>query len=236
MDLAGTRRMPLQKIVSRPSRGGRDDSSPTKHERIVDDVGRVRGAAHARLGFAAREALRAIDRHDRRRLAHPSEAGVGRRLRVEMQDVERSAFEFQARDSTPGQQTDVQLLAPAPQIDVCRQAAARREPKAEHAASCTIRPAQLAAQVDVHGVDAGKQCGHVAKEPAHGPVPEDPRIEEQHAPRRVRHEASSPRSSRCRTAFGAIGARRQPGSAGQSTACGPGGYSRLRRPRGRWPQ
>ena len=60
--LAGTRRIPLQKIVSRPSRGGRDDRSPTKHERIVDDVGRYE--ARLTLDSASRLARHCVQSID----------------------------------------------------------------------------------------------------------------------------------------------------------------------------
>ena len=132
-----------------------------------------------------------------------------------MQEIERAALAFQLRDAPRGQKTDVQFLAPAAQVDVRRNTAARRESKAEQPPGHAIGQLQVGAQIGVNGVDARQKRRDLPEERADGPMAEDAGVQEQHARRRVTHAVSSPRSSRCRTGRGATAARPLTDSAGR---------------------
>ena len=153
----------------------------------------------------AREVLRAVDRDDRRRLAfHPSEARVGRRLRVEVQDVERSALDvrraIRRAASRPtfssSRQRRRSTFAARPRLGASGRLNARRAARSARA--------QVAAQIDVHGLDAGKLRPRRVRA---RPTVRCPRIPELTNSARVEHDRSGTRlprrrSSRCRRAPG----------------------------------
>ena len=140
--------MMRRQIPRGPIRGRDDRSGLGEHEPVMQDVRLVRQPGQRRSGLAAREVLSRVNRHDGRRSSHARDARVCRRLRVKVQQIER-AVAFGGGHAAPGEQSNVQFLAPPPEIQVPGDAGSRRERNAGQTPDDPVAEGQVAAQIDM---------------------------------------------------------------------------------------